>query len=81
MYLAKYMFGKIQEVSVVSETGSFVLLEGEKRKDKKQTDYSCFHETYEAAKEDILARLKAKRHSHYEQIARIDSEIEKAEQL
>lgn len=81
MYLAKYIHGKIQEVNVVSETGSFVTLEGEKRRDKKQTDYSCIHETYKAAKEDILARLKAKRHSHYEQIARLDREIEKAEQL
>ena len=81
MYQAKYISGKIQEVNVVWERGSFVLLEGEKCKQKKQTDYSCFHETYDAAKKDILVRLKAKRHSHYEQIAGLDREIEKAEQL
>jgi len=80
-YLAKYGYVGIEEVDVISETASFVTLANGNRREAKVTNYGTYHQTREAAKADILERLMGKKNGLFLQIAAIEREIEKANQL
>ena len=81
---AIYSSNEIKEVEIISETGSFVSIKGwngKPQREAKRSTYCTYHDTREAAKEDILARLEETRWTRQRQLKFIESEIEKAKAL
>lgn len=83
-YKAVYSTTKIDEIEILSETGSFVSIKGwngKPQREAKKSNYCTYHDTREAAKADILARLEETRKTRKLQLALVESEIEKAKAL
>ena len=83
-YKSVYNSTKIEEVEILSETGSFVSIKGWKgkpRREAKQSNYCTYHDTREDAKADILARLEETLKTRQMQLRFVESEIEKANGL
>lgn len=83
-YKAIYNSTKIEEVEVLSETGSFVSIKGwngKPQREAKQSNYCTYHDTREAAKADILARLEETRKNRKLQLSFVEGEIKKAKAL
>jgi hypothetical protein len=83
-YKAVYNTTQIQEVEILSETGSFVSIKGwnnNPQREAKQSNYCTYHDTHAAAKADILARLEETRRTRQSQLKWVELEIEKAKAL
>lgn len=83
-YKAVYSMTEIKKVEIISETGSFVTIKGwsgKPRREAKQSNYYTYHDTREAAKADVLARLEETRRTRQMQLGFVESEIEKANAL
>ena len=83
-YKAIYNTTEIEEVEILSETGSFVSIKGwngKPRREAKQSNYYTYHDTREAAKADILARLEETRRTRQMQLKWAELDIEKAKLL
>lgn len=83
-YKAVYNTTKIEDVEILSETGSFVSIKGwngKPQREAKQSNYCTYHDTREAAKADILARLEETRRTRQMQLKWVELEIEKANQI
>ena len=81
---AVYNSTEIKEVEILSETGSFVSIKGwngKPQREDKQSNYCTYHDTREAAKQDILSRLEENSRTRQVQLQWVESEIEKAKLL
>lgn len=75
------LFGEIRKVEIERETNKFVILQMNKRRDAKDSDWRWFRPTFEEAKQCLVDQKTKEIAIARQTLTRLEFELEKINQL